>query len=164
LLKETGIGDNTIDLTPSPEGATYGMVRMFHREAMPSSDGNIPSFEYVCYLTATVSFHLGQRYHLFDKEAFLSRLESFYDKVTGNLLPDLWLAQILLVIALGKLLLGQNASPLEPPAQPNLFVPCKFYLICTPCVNNNSFNRNSLPRFPLLTLCRYEDSCTWIEE
>jgi proline utilization trans-activator len=104
----------SINLVPASEEETYTMASATVRASLPMhSQNDIPSRDYARYLTETVIFHLGSLYHIFDKELFLSRLETFYEK--SQPLTDLWHTQFLLVIAFGKLFLQRGASTLGPP-------------------------------------------------
>jgi hypothetical protein len=80
------------------------------------SDEVSPSSDYAEYLTNTTLFHLGSTYHLFEKKKFMSRLNQFYDPTAFDKEGlQLWHVQFLLVIAFGKLFLGQGASTFGPP-------------------------------------------------
>jgi proline utilization trans-activator len=87
----------------------------FHKSG-PSNDEDIPPFEYAEYLTRTVILHVGSVYHLFNETKFQERMaQSYVDGFVQDQADDLWLAQFLLVMALGKLILGRGASALGPP-------------------------------------------------
>jgi proline utilization trans-activator len=83
------------------------------RESLPLAQDEMPSREYAKYLAETVLFHLGDIYHVFDKESFMEMLNAFYDH--NQPLKHLWHMQLLLVIAFGKLFLRRGASSLGPP-------------------------------------------------
>jgi proline utilization trans-activator len=76
----------------------------------------LPSLGYTKYLLETTIFHLGDLYHVLDKARFVAQLEEFYTmKNQLQSLQGLWTAQLLLVIALGKMFLVRGASTLGPP-------------------------------------------------
>ncbi len=83
------------------------------RASLPLARDEMPSREYAKYLSETVLFHLGDIYHVFDKESFMEMLDAFYNH--DQPLKDLWHVQLLLVIAFGKLFLRRGASSLGPP-------------------------------------------------
>ena len=83
------------------------------RDSLPPMEHEMPSREYAKYLSETVLFHLGDVYHVFDKESFMEMLNTYYDR--NQPLKDLWHVQLLLVIAFGKLFLRRGASSLGPP-------------------------------------------------
>ena len=119
LLLES-LGENSAEMIPPAEGDGYAMG------LGPLNNGsikvtNIPSRDYSEYLMTTVLFHLGSIYHLFDKEDFRNKLVVIYDnKAAGEGIPTqseplLSYLRFLLVIAIGKLLLGRGATELGPP-------------------------------------------------
>lgn len=79
---------------------------------------DLPSLDYALYLTNTVKFHLGQTYHLFDEERFMTGLYDFYKR---GLKPEptadarLWYIQFLLIMAFGKALLVPGNPEQTPP-------------------------------------------------
>ncbi|KAH8900601.1 hypothetical protein GQ53DRAFT_129539 [Thozetella sp. PMI_491] len=108
------IGDDIpINLVPNSEEDTYTMASGSVRESLPLAADEMPSREYAKYLSETVLFHLGDIYHVFDKERFMEMLDAFYDR--NQPLRNLSHVQLLLVIAFGKLFLRRGASSLGPP-------------------------------------------------
>lgn len=90
------------------------------RDSLPLADDELPSREYTTYLAETSLFHLGQIYHLFERDTFMSKVTQFYDGDWRNQpLKTLWHVQLLLVIAFGKLFLRRGASSLGPPGVTN---------------------------------------------
>jgi proline utilization trans-activator len=118
ILKRA-VGDYVhINLIPKSEEETYKMASASIRDSLPLLDNELPSREYATYLSETTSFHLGEIYHVFEKDSFMLKLHQFYDEGWDNIrkpLKDLWHVQLLLVIAFGKLFLRRGASSLGPP-------------------------------------------------
>ncbi|KAJ0124599.1 hypothetical protein J7T55_005938 [Diaporthe amygdali] len=88
------------------------------REVIPKPTADIPSLDHALYLTNTVKFHLGQTYHLFDENDFMSGLHDFYrngTKQEPTTDTRLWYIQFLLVMAFGKALLVPGAPGQSPP-------------------------------------------------
>jgi proline utilization trans-activator len=111
---KNAIGDDIpIDLIPKSEEETYEMASASIRDSLPLVQDEMPSREYAKYLSETVLFHLGDTYHVFEKESFMEMLNAFYDH--DQPLKHLWHMQLLLVIAFGKLFLRRGASSLGPP-------------------------------------------------
>ncbi|OHW94686.1 C6 transcription factor [Colletotrichum incanum] len=78
------------------------------RNITPQATVDIPSLDYALYLTNTVKFHLGQTYHLFDEESFMTGLYDFYKhgpRIEPTADARLWYIQFLLIMAFGKALL-----------------------------------------------------------
>jgi hypothetical protein len=116
LLKKAIGDDVSINLVPESEEETYGMASASIRKSLNLVDDELPSREYAKYLAETVLFHLGDIYHLFEKESFMSKVTQFYDSGRHKQpLKGLWPTQLLLVIALGKACLQRGASSLGPP-------------------------------------------------
>ncbi|KAK1720120.1 fungal-specific transcription factor domain-containing protein [Colletotrichum acutatum] len=88
------------------------------RGITPQVTVDIPSLDYALYLTNTVKFHLGQTYHLFDEESFMTGLYDLYR--TGLRLEPtadsrLWYIQFLIIMAFGKALLVPGNPNQTPP-------------------------------------------------
>lgn len=100
------------------DGQAFKLDWPSSRDVIPKPTVDIPSIDYAIYLTNTVKFHLGQTYHLFDEENFMTGLHDFYRK-GPNLEPSkdarLWYIQFLLVMAFGKALLLPAAPGQSPP-------------------------------------------------
>ncbi|KAL2206858.1 hypothetical protein CC79DRAFT_1370256 [Sarocladium strictum] len=108
-----------INLVPRSEEQTYIMASPTVRAALSSENAagdDLPSREYAKYLAETTLFHLGQLYHIFDRNSFMASLDTFYDN-DRRMTPEnkLWFIQLLLTIAFGKLFLRKPLSALGPP-------------------------------------------------
>jgi hypothetical protein len=108
-----------INLVPRSEEQTYIMASPTVRAALSSENAagdDLPSREYAKYLAETTLFHLGQLYHIFDRNSFMASLDTFYDN-DCRMTPEnkLWFIQLLLTIAFGKLFLRKPLSALGPP-------------------------------------------------
>lgn len=101
------------DATPIRDGA-YGIP--WEGPLIDLTGLDLPTEDYAEYLTHTVSYTMGPLYYLFDKTIFLRKLHEFY----GNRTPgqerskDLWLIQMLIVLAFGKSILAREAGPSGP--------------------------------------------------
>lgn len=126
------------------EGAAYGMSTVLENgtnqhESLGLLPG-LPPIEYVEYLLNSIEFHVGSVLHLFDKASFLNTLKHQSSDAGGlrnesTVYQRLWLVQASLIIALGKLLIGQQATEYGPPGAesfieavrslPSIYVLCK---------------------------------------
>lgn len=76
----------------------------------------LPPLQRTKYLAETAYFHLGELYHVFDRDRFMAQVDDFYQSGSHQRpLHSIWHAQLLLVIAFGKLFLQRGASALGPP-------------------------------------------------
>lgn len=77
---------------------------------------DLPPLDFAEYLATTVCFYAEPLYHLFDKAAFLVRLQLFYDARTKGTHepPELWHIQMLLVFAFGKSVLAREQFAYGP--------------------------------------------------
>lgn len=87
----------------------------FNNPGQAAGPEQVPKRDQAEYLMTTVLFYFGSIYHFFDKDRFLAKLEDFYDYDKRISRTDLWHIEFLLVMALGKLLLGRGVSDLGPP-------------------------------------------------
>ncbi|KAJ3940888.1 uncharacterized protein N0V96_008761 [Colletotrichum fioriniae] len=88
------------------------------RDIAPQATVDIPSLDYALYLTNTVKFHLGQTYHLFDEENFMTGLYDLYrtgPKLEPTADSRLWYIQFLIIMAFGKALLVPGNPNQTPP-------------------------------------------------
>ncbi|KAK1673881.1 fungal-specific transcription factor domain-containing protein [Colletotrichum godetiae] len=88
------------------------------RDVIPQATVDIPSLDYALYLTNTVKFHLGQTYHLFDEESFMTGLYDFYrrgPRLEPTADSRLWYIQFLMIMAFGKALLVPGNPNQTPP-------------------------------------------------
>ncbi|KAK1541337.1 hypothetical protein CPAR01_07326 [Colletotrichum paranaense] len=88
------------------------------RGITPQATVDIPSLDYALYLTNTVKFHLGQTYHLFDEESFMTGLYDLYrtgPKLEPTVGSRLWYIQFLIIMAFGKALLVPGNPNQTPP-------------------------------------------------
>ncbi|KAM0420771.1 hypothetical protein ACHAPT_011432 [Fusarium lateritium] len=76
----------------------------------------LPRLSYAEYLTNTVVMHFGSLYSLFEPEAFLRKLRTFYSERGRGRATDatLWHIQMLLVLAFGKSILSREHSEQGP--------------------------------------------------
>lgn len=82
----------------------------------------LPSFNHAMYLARSVQFHIGQVYHMFHEETFVSELRKFYSSTAerGDK-SKLWYTHYLLVMAFGKALVSRGVEKAEP-SRVELFV------------------------------------------
>lgn len=100
---------------PVSEGATYGIAtRPFHHHYLGQDP--LPPLSHARYLATVFSFHLGPLYHFFREDQLNEALSTVYDKtVTDSETPVLWRVQLLLVVAMARLILARGPSELGPP-------------------------------------------------
>lgn len=122
LLKKVMGDDVPINLVPSSEEQTYKMAAATVRSSLfplAGTDTDMPSRSYPKYLAETALYHLGDIFHVFDRDEFMAKIDAFFDDGSCNRpLSTLWhvqLLQPLLAIAFGKLFLRRGASALGPP-------------------------------------------------
>lgn len=119
LFKKVLGDDVAINLVPLSEEETYRLASGTIRSSifpLESTDTDMPSRSYTKYLAETVLYHLGDIFHIFDRDTFMAKIDDFYDDGSSDQpLSTLWHVQLLLVIAFGKLFLRRGASALGPP-------------------------------------------------
>lgn len=114
------MGDDVpINLVPSSEEQTYKMAAAPVRSSLfplAGTDTDMPSRSYTKYLAETALYHLGDIFHVFDRDEFMAKIDGFFDDGSCDRpMSTLWHVQLLLVIAFGKLFLRRGASALGPP-------------------------------------------------
>lgn len=83
--------------------------------AIPDVRG-LPSLDHALFLINAAKFHTGQMFHLFDEATFLPSLYSFYENPVENIhKAGLWFAHFLVIIALGKAVVGAKNHGNTPP-------------------------------------------------
>lgn len=93
------------------DGAAYSLTwKTPWQSTIPLARRDVPSLDYAIYLFNTVKFYLNQVFRFVDEETFTERLYIFYDDNNETVLPTLWYAQFLFVMAFGKAFLTNVAS------------------------------------------------------
>ncbi|KAH8156977.1 hypothetical protein CIB48_g11271 [Xylaria polymorpha] len=79
----------------------------------------LPSLDFALYLINAVKFHCCQIFHLFDEDAFMSCLLSFYDSPSQQPQPseELWYVHFLLILAFGKAFTTKKSQGNRPPGE-----------------------------------------------
>ncbi|RDW67041.1 hypothetical protein BP5796_09790 [Coleophoma crateriformis] len=113
MINDAMHGPALHDAIPIRDGA-YGIP--WKQPLIDLTGLDLPSQEYAEYLTHTVSYTMGPLYYLFDKTVFLRKLHEFYSarKSGRERSTDLWLIQMLIVLAFGKSILAREAGPSGP--------------------------------------------------
>ncbi|KAI0490064.1 hypothetical protein F4859DRAFT_501670 [Xylaria cf. heliscus] len=79
----------------------------------------LPSLDYCIYLINAVKFHCCQVFHLFDEEAFMPSLYTFYDNPSQQpqSSEELWYVHFLLILAFGKAFTTKKSQGKRPPGE-----------------------------------------------
>lgn len=96
------------------DGTAYELNWPLNNASRPE-DGHLPTLDYAIYLVNTVKFHLGQLYHIFDETTFEKRLREYYAADHRNSVSNIWLVQLLVVLAFGKAFLTRSNTIARPP-------------------------------------------------
>lgn len=76
----------------------------------------LPSLDHAIYLLNTVKFHCGQVFHLFDEESFTKYMYDFYSDPSAQMTTgSLEYIHLLVILAFGKALVGNNYQGKRPP-------------------------------------------------
>ncbi|KAJ9653867.1 hypothetical protein H2201_009087, partial [Coniosporium apollinis] len=76
----------------------------------------LPSLNHAIYLVRSVQFHIGEVYHLFHEETFMTELYRFYENPTDETQKrKLWYIHYLLIMAFGKAFISRSVERGKPP-------------------------------------------------
>ncbi|CAG8298967.1 unnamed protein product [Penicillium salamii] len=76
----------------------------------------LPEIDHALFLINAAKFHTGKIFHLFDEERFMKQFHFFYENPTENIgVVGLWLPHFLVIIALGKAVVGAQTQGKLPP-------------------------------------------------
>lgn len=108
-------------LTLNEGGAAYRI-----KVPMASSDAvnvdNLPSVDYAIFLINSVSFHIGQLFHLFHETKFMVHVHEFYHNPQHKAETDrVWYIHFLVILALGKAITVQTKPQTHAPPGCDLF-------------------------------------------
>jgi proline utilization trans-activator len=104
------------------DGVAYDLGWDGRRTAVNFEQTALPTADFALFLINAVKFHCGQLYHVFDEQLFMHYFGKFHEGANGrNECPDLWHVHYLLVLALGKALMGRTGTEGRPPGA-DLFV------------------------------------------
>lgn len=105
------------------DGSTYELGWDGRRTAADTEKQvALPTIDYALFIINAVKFHCAQLFHLFDEQVFMSHFKNFYESDDGPAnCSDLWYVHFLLVLALGKALLGRTWNEKRCPGA-DLFV------------------------------------------
>lgn len=98
---------------------TYDLQQDTHttKSDSPNTYPAVPSRDHALHLVNTVQFHLGQLFHLYEEDTFMSNLNTFYNSTESKppLTADPWFIQFLLIMAFGKALVSKSYSDKKAP-------------------------------------------------
>lgn len=99
-----------------PDGTAYAL-NWPHTESAGAGREDMPTLDYAIYLINTVKFHLGQLYHIFDENTFECRLREYYTACPEDRseTSNIWLVQLLVILAFGKAFLSRESTDARPP-------------------------------------------------
>ncbi|CAG8070884.1 unnamed protein product [Penicillium salamii] len=84
-------------------------------QAIPDIRG-LPEIDHALFLINAAKFHTGKIFHLFDEERFMKQFHFFYESPAENIgTVGLWLPHFLVIIALGKAVVGTKSQGKLPP-------------------------------------------------
>ncbi|KAJ4357246.1 uncharacterized protein N0V89_001821 [Didymosphaeria variabile] len=90
------------------DGSTYDLGWDGRRTALNVTLPALPTVDHALFLINTVKFHCGQLFHVFDNEIFMRHFNAFHAKgADASACPELWYIHYLIVLAIGKSLIGQ---------------------------------------------------------
>jgi proline utilization trans-activator len=97
------------------DGTAYA-IDWPHVNSAELGRGDMPTLDYAIYLINTVKFHLGQLYHIFDESTFECRLREYYTASPEDRqkYSNIWLVQLLVVLAFGKAFLSRESTIARP--------------------------------------------------
>lgn len=74
-----------------------------------------PTIDHALFLINTVKFHCGQLFHVFDNDVFMHHFNEFHAKGREtSSCPELWYIHYLIVLAIGKSLIGRIRQSMKP--------------------------------------------------
>ena len=97
------------------DGSTYELGWDGRRTATSAVHPALPTADHALFLINTVKFHCGQLFHIFDNDLFMHHFNAFHESGQGqNRCPELWYIHYLIVLAIGKSLVGRLKKARKP--------------------------------------------------
>ncbi|KAL4794097.1 Zn(II)2Cys6 transcription factor [Aspergillus venezuelensis] len=95
---------------------TYSLDWNGLRSSVIPDTRRLPSLDHALFLLNATKFHTGQMFHLFEEEIFMAHLHRFYENSAQRKTPEgLWFIHFLVIMALGKALVGGKSNGASPP-------------------------------------------------
>lgn len=119
---------NRVSTSPLPDanlhfdGSNYELGWDGRRATSSFQHPALPTVDHALFLINSVKFHCGQLFHIFDNETFMHQFGLFHEGPNGqNRCPEMWYIHYLIVLAIGKSLVGR-ARRVRKPSGADLFV------------------------------------------
>ncbi|KAH6612413.1 Zn(II)2Cys6 transcription factor [Boeremia exigua] len=97
------------------DGTAYDLGWDGRRTAAISAQPALPTADHALFLINTVKFHCGQLFHVFDNDVFMQNFNLFHEgNQAQDLCPELWYIHYLIVLAIGKSLVGRLRKGRKP--------------------------------------------------
>lgn len=97
------------------DGATYDLGWDGRRTTSTPKQPALPTVDHALFLINTVKFHCGQLFHIFDNDIFMHHFGTYHDSSRGkDHCPELWYIHYLIVLAIGKSLVGRLPRTRKP--------------------------------------------------
>lgn len=75
----------------------------------------LPTIDHAMFLINTVKFHCGQLFHIFHNDVFMRHFDEFHARGgDASTCPELWYIHYLIVLAIGKSLVGRIRQTMKP--------------------------------------------------
>lgn len=104
------------------DGSTYELGWDGRRSTSSFQHPALPTVDHALFLINSVKFHCGQLFHVFDNDTFMQQFGVFHEGPDGqNRCPEMWYIHYLIVLAIGKSLVGR-ARQVRKPSGAELFV------------------------------------------
>lgn len=119
---------NRVFGTPPPDanlhfdGLTYELGWDGRRSTVDIRQPALPTSDFALFLINVVKFHFGQLFHVFDEDVFMHYFGIFHQDPEGrDRCSDLWFIHYLIILAIGKSLVGRMCKG-KKPSGADLFV------------------------------------------
>lgn len=97
------------------DGSAYELGWDGRRKTAGIEKPPLPTADFALFLINAVKFHCGQLFHVFDENVFMHYFGIFHQGLDGqSRCPDLWYIHYLLILAIGKSLVGRVCKGKKP--------------------------------------------------
>lgn len=97
------------------DGSTYDLGWDGRRTYTDIVQPALPTADHALFLINTVKFHCGQLFHVFENEQFMENFDRFHENgQTQGQCSELWYIHYLIVLAIGKSLVGRLRKGNKP--------------------------------------------------